>query len=65
MKTHVGRRPAHVAAHAHPNGAGLHELSSMPRKRTFERTAAPCKEPVRIRLLRLSSESDSKNREGE
>ena len=26
MKTHVRRRPAYVAAHADPNGAGLHEI---------------------------------------
>jgi hypothetical protein len=43
---------AHVAAHAHPNGAGLDEVELDAGKQTFERTAAAGEEIMRMSRLR-------------
>ena len=43
---------AHVAAHAHPNGAGLYEIELDAWKQMLERAAAACKEPMRMPRLR-------------
>jgi hypothetical protein len=43
---------AHIAAHAHPNGAGLDEIELDAWKQMLERSAAACKEPMRMSGLR-------------
>ena len=43
---------AHVAAHAHSNGAGLDEIELDAWKQMLERAAATCKEPMRMPRLR-------------
>ena len=54
MRKRIGTRnlEAHVAAHAHPNGAGLDEIELDAWKQMLERAAAAREEIMRVSRLR-------------